>query len=235
MPSAETPPPFQAYKGTEPYVFVAYAHKDSGTVFPELVQLSNWGIHVWYDEGIDPGNEWPDEVAAALAGASLLLYYVSPNSVNSRNCRNEVNFALNHDVGIVAIYIEETNIPAGLSLRIGSLQAIFKHRTTHEAYLRKLKSVLEEFVPVMPGAGRGVKIALFDSGIDATHPELTGLKLLENLTFVRDGLQVKTIEGGTDTHWHGTTLLELFEMQPPKQTWGVFKSSAVNRFRRKGE
>jgi hypothetical protein len=26
--------PFEAYKGTDPYIFVSYAHKDSDKVFP---------------------------------------------------------------------------------------------------------------------------------------------------------------------------------------------------------
>ena len=32
MPSAERPP-FAAYKGPDPYVFVSYAHKDAALVF----------------------------------------------------------------------------------------------------------------------------------------------------------------------------------------------------------
>lgn len=223
MPSTESHPPFPAYKGTEPYIFVAYAHKDSGVVFPELVQLSNWGVNIWYDEGIDPGNEWPEEIAAALAGASLLIYYVSPNSVNSRNCRDEINFGLNHNIEIVAIHIEETDIPAGLSLRIGSLQAIYKHRMTHETYLRKLKGVLEEFIPIMPGSGRGVKIAVIDTGIDVSHTELAGLKLLDDIAIENDGISTHPIEGGTDLFGNGTAIAGIIRKLAPEAELGSFR------------
>ena len=54
--------PFAAYQGTEPYVFVCYAHDDSAIVYPELVWLRNQGVNVWYDEGISPGTEFPDEL-----------------------------------------------------------------------------------------------------------------------------------------------------------------------------
>ena len=50
--------PYPAYKGNEPYIFVSYAHKDSDAVFREIRRLNDLGYHVWYDEGIAPGNEW---------------------------------------------------------------------------------------------------------------------------------------------------------------------------------
>ena len=40
--------PFPAYTGDEPYVFVCYAHEDSGTVYPEmawLINLQSYGDH----------------------------------------------------------------------------------------------------------------------------------------------------------------------------------------------
>ena len=58
--------PYPAYRGNEPYVFVSYAHKDKDIVFPEIKRFNDAGFHVWYDEGISPGNEWSDEIAEAL-------------------------------------------------------------------------------------------------------------------------------------------------------------------------
>jgi len=52
-----TRPPFEAYQGQDPYIFVSYAHKDAAAVFGELERLRAMGCRVWYDEGIDPGNE----------------------------------------------------------------------------------------------------------------------------------------------------------------------------------
>ncbi len=46
--------PFSPYTGSEPYVFVSYAHEDSTVVLPELAWLHEQGINVWYDEGISP-------------------------------------------------------------------------------------------------------------------------------------------------------------------------------------
>ena len=70
--------PFSAYEGEDPYVFVCYAHDDSRVVYPEVQWLHDQGINVWYDQGISPGAEVPDELGQAILGASLILFYVSP-------------------------------------------------------------------------------------------------------------------------------------------------------------
>jgi hypothetical protein len=44
--------PFEAYKGTDPYVFVSYAHKDLDKVFPIISEFHKAGFPIWYDEGI---------------------------------------------------------------------------------------------------------------------------------------------------------------------------------------
>ncbi len=90
--------PFPAYKGDDPYIFICYAHADAGIVYPELVWLKEHGCHIWYDEGIAPGEEWTEELAHAIKGASHLLYFVTPDSVQSENCRKGLNFAIEEEL-----------------------------------------------------------------------------------------------------------------------------------------
>mgnify|MGYP006225278173 CR=1 FL=1 len=40
-------PPFEAYDGNEPFIFISYAHKDSARVFKEISALNYAGYHVW--------------------------------------------------------------------------------------------------------------------------------------------------------------------------------------------
>jgi len=138
------PIPFQAYRGSEPYIFVSYAHADGEQVFVELEALTRAGYRIWYDEGIDPGNEWPDEIARALNECSLFLVYVTPRSVESRNVRNEINFGLNHDKPFLAVHLEETALPIGLELRMGDIQAIMKWRMSDQAFRHKLRRALPD-------------------------------------------------------------------------------------------
>src|SRR5689334_8461377 len=102
------PPPFEAYHGPLPYAFVSYAHKDSTVVFAEIARLHTLGYRIWYDDGIHPGSEWADEIAIALHGCACFIVFVTPNSVQSPNVRNEIHFALNHGKLFLAIHLEET-------------------------------------------------------------------------------------------------------------------------------
>jgi TIR domain len=139
MPDVDLPIPFQAYMGDEPYVFVSYAHKDGRVVFTELQALHQKGVRIWYDEGIDPGNEWPEEIAKALDRAMVFLVFISKVAVESRNVRNEINFALNRGKRFIAIHLEDTQLPPGLELRMGDIQAIMKWRMTDDHYSKKVQ------------------------------------------------------------------------------------------------
>lgn len=130
--------PFAAYEGDEPYVFVCYAHDDSSLVYPEIKWLQDQDINVWYDEGISPGAEFPDELGRAILGASLILFYVSPASIASRHCRDEVYFGLDRNTPILALHLSKSEMPAGLALTTGTSQAILRYEMRVPVYRQKL-------------------------------------------------------------------------------------------------
>jgi TolB-like protein len=130
--------PFSAYSGNEPYAFVCYAHADANTVYPELTWLRDLGYNIWYDEGISPGEEWTQELANAIEGASHFLFFVSSASIESRYCRNEIQYATTLDKPILAIHLEPTQLSGGLSLSLGLSQAIFRHELKRVDYEEKL-------------------------------------------------------------------------------------------------
>ena len=111
-------------------------------VFPELHQLRGTGVNVYYDEGISPGHEWTEEIADAIDGSNQVVYFISPTSVLSRHCRNEVQYALDQGKRVVSVYLEPTELPGGLKLSLGSTQAIMKHDLSEAEYQRKLHAAL---------------------------------------------------------------------------------------------
>ena len=100
--------PYPAYRGNEPYVFVSYAHKDKDIVFPEIKRFNDAGFHVWYDEGISPGNEWSDEIAEALTKCTVFVVMLTPTSAPRESVLNEISFALDEGKPLLAIYLEDT-------------------------------------------------------------------------------------------------------------------------------
>ena len=115
---------FKAYEGNEKYIFISYAHKDSDMVYPIIERLNAEGYRVWYDDGIAPGSEWPENIADHLARCETFLFFASPNSVSSDNCKREVNFALAHKKNFFTISLVPTQFSLGLELQISTQQNI---------------------------------------------------------------------------------------------------------------
>ena len=159
--------PYPAYRGNDPYVFVSYAHDDQDKVFAEIKRFNEAGFHVWYDEGIAPGNEWSDEIAEALTKCSVFVVMLTPTSAPREAVLNEISFALDEGKPLLAIYLEDTVLPPGLRLRISRKQAILKYNMTEEEYEYKyieaflrfgLKQVKENSDPAeKPGGDVSIK------------------------------------------------------------------------------
>jgi ABC-type nitrate/sulfonate/bicarbonate transport system ATPase subunit len=135
--SAASGIPFYAYQGDAPYVFVSYAHADSNKFFPILSEFHNAGFPVWYDEGIDPGNEWPEEIANALVKCSLFVVFISNSSAASGNVRNEIILALSENKPFIAIWLEDASLSPGMKLQIGSKQGVMYFKMSPEDFYRK--------------------------------------------------------------------------------------------------
>lgn len=146
------------YEGTQPYIFVSYAHRDSEQVYPVLEELSRRGYRLWYDDGIAPGSEWPENIAQHLNGCALTLAFVSPNSIASANCRREITFALSKQKPFLAILLQPTEMSPGMEMQLSAQQCIMKYSyTDEESFFRKicscpdLEPCLAPPVPVVNG------------------------------------------------------------------------------------
>jgi hypothetical protein len=134
--------PFPAYRGTMPYIFVSYSHADMKEVFRIIKQLNASRYRIWFDEGIEPGNEWPEVVGRAVLGSSQIIVFMSPTAVESRNVRNEINLATSADKNIIVIYLKSTPLTEGLLLQIGTVQYYNKFEMADKEFIDKLKHVL---------------------------------------------------------------------------------------------
>lgn len=153
MASSDLSPPFEAYSGSEDYIFVSYAHRDSFLIFPELSDLNDAGRRIWYDEGIDPGSEWPEEIANAITRCALFVVYLSPYAVASKNVCNEINFALGLDKNVLVIYLRDTEVRPGLKMMIGGCRTLYRYLLSEKEYLAQLQRDLDMFSAQEEGKG----------------------------------------------------------------------------------
>lgn len=144
--------PLPACTGDEPYVFVCYSHRDQDMVYPEIRWLQDQGFNVWYDEGISGATRWRDEIAGRIKQCRMLLFYVSPDSVDSQVCREELEYALTHDCSILSLHLSATDLPEGIKLAIANRQALHRYELSEQDYERKLVAALsrqlDQEVPV---------------------------------------------------------------------------------------
>lgn len=121
-----------AYEGNEPYIFVSYAHKDAHIVLPIISALQAEGFRVWYDAGIEAGTEWPEYIAEHLEKCNVFLAMFSQSAMDSVNCRQEINFAIDLQKEHLVVYLEDVKMTAGMRMRLGMMQAMFRHRSPDE-------------------------------------------------------------------------------------------------------
>ena len=70
-------PPFEYTQGISLTSLNSYAHADGEVVFREIQRLHESGYRIWYDEGIEPGNDWPWHIAQAGQLLTLSDLYFS--------------------------------------------------------------------------------------------------------------------------------------------------------------
>ena len=141
--------PFPAYEGEEDYIFISYAHKDSERVFSEIKRFYSQGYRVWYDEGINPGNEWKREIVTHLVKATLLVVFMTFDSVKSDNVKKEIFFAIHKNVDVLPIYLDDFDeihkiMDLELEFELTNIQGILKPMLSDEEYVYKYTKAFKE-------------------------------------------------------------------------------------------
>lgn len=74
------------------------------------------------------------------------------------------------------------------------------------------------------GSGRGVRIAVLDSGIEVGHPALDGLRLVDDIAIVEDGMKLAVVPGeGRDLFGHGTAVAGIIRRAAPEAEIGSIR------------
>lgn len=82
----------------------------------------------------------------------------------------------------------------------------------------------EAIAAIRDGRGRGVKIAILDSGVEASHPALGGLHLVDDIAVVEDGMKLKVVPGeGRDLFGHGTAVAGIIRATAPEAEIGSIR------------
>ncbi len=134
----------EAYKGNGPYAFISYAHRDKDEVYEIIRMLQYFGVNTWFDEGIQAGAEWPEEIGNHLLGSKMVVVMLSTNSLQSANVRREVNLALSENRRVIVALLDDVAMSPGMKLQFGLYQMISKKNYDINEFANKLGSAIRK-------------------------------------------------------------------------------------------
>ena len=126
-----------------PFIFISYSHRDSDMVCPIIERLRKEGFNVWYDDGIDPGSEWDENIADHITQCSYFIAFISEYYLKSQNCKDELNFSRDLDKERLLVYLEDVSLSSGMAMRMNRNQAIYwkKCASVEHAYHKLFSAV----------------------------------------------------------------------------------------------
>lgn len=116
------PPPPASLVTEGDYVFLSYAHADRAFGLSVLQRLQQAGARVWYDEGLQAGTQWDQELERRIRACGALVACLTDGYQTSRFCTREISFADGIGKPILPIAPTARSWAPGLQLRFQSLQ-----------------------------------------------------------------------------------------------------------------
>lgn len=95
------------------HIFISYAHEDKAHLDRLLAWLQENDFterEIWYDQQIEGGNNWRDDIATALDEAFAVLVMVTTNSVNSLYCTYEWAYAMGQGIPTLPLVFDDVNL-----------------------------------------------------------------------------------------------------------------------------
>ncbi len=99
--------------------FISYSRRDKEFVRGVHEALVGNGIQTWVDwQDIPPTADFLREIYAAIEGADVFLFVISPASVTSRVCASELAHAIEHHKRLVPVLhqdVDQEPVPASIA------------------------------------------------------------------------------------------------------------------------
>jgi hypothetical protein len=121
-------------------VFISYARADQGFARDLNLAFQKSKHDIWTDwRSIPDSAEWRAEIFAAIEGSDNFLFIISPDSLRSSMCRQEIDHAIANKKRIITILyhpVDQEELPSGLkeiqwiSYPVLGFEATFRRLTT---------------------------------------------------------------------------------------------------------
>jgi len=91
-------------------VFISYSRKDIEFAKRLTAELQKSDIDFWIDwEGIPPTVDWWKEIEKGIEEADIYLFLISPDSIKSKVCGQEIDTAVKNGKRIIPIVVRDSS------------------------------------------------------------------------------------------------------------------------------
>ena len=119
-------------------VFISYSRKDKAFVQKLNDALDNTGVQAWVDwEGIELASDWMATITSAIQGSDAFLFVISPDSLKSKVCAEELELGLKLNKKLIPILYREPDKDSTMHEKLAA---------TNWVYLRKQDN-FDETIP----------------------------------------------------------------------------------------
>lgn len=100
-------------------LFISYSRKDAEFTRRLTQRFEADGLDAWVDwQDIPPSIDWMKEIQKGIEGADVFLYLVSPDSISSPICADELKYAILNGKRIIPVIVRDVDAklaPAGVT------------------------------------------------------------------------------------------------------------------------
>lgn len=101
--------------GKEQQIFLSYSSSSKSAVKELVGDLQDLGHRVWFDQELNGGQDWWDQICTSIEKCKFFILAVDPKSLNSEACEKEWVYAQKLGKPVLAVQITKTpSIPASL-------------------------------------------------------------------------------------------------------------------------
>lgn len=95
-----------------PRIFISYSHQDKNTAKNVVAKLraAESDNQVWFDENLKAGQIWSDKLVEEIIKSDVVLFLISPDSVKSDYCKQEIAQAQGARKPIIPLMIKTTPV-----------------------------------------------------------------------------------------------------------------------------
>lgn len=128
-------------------VFISYASDDGEIAQACLAALEDAGVQCWIaPRDVVPGEEWQASIHQAVRDAKAMLLIVSPRSDDSKHVEREVLLALQFEITIVPMRVQEFALGEALAYALNSVHWLDAIQPPIEAHLERMVDHLAAIV-----------------------------------------------------------------------------------------